>query len=933
MVVGAAPLIGRKSETAILADALTAARAGRSRALVLLGDPGIGKTALLDHAAESAHGMRVLRARGVESEAELAFGGLQELLTPVLARLPRLSAHQRAVLEGAIALGPPVRGDPLAVRAATLALLSAAAEDEPLLVIVDDAQWLDPPSAASLSFAARRLEFDRTAILFAVRTAEQTSFDRSGLEVLPVPNLTDDEGRRLLESSDPGLAASVTEAIVKLARGNPLAVLELPKSLSDAERQGVEPLGPVVSVGDRLRDAFARRVDRLPADTRRALVVLAASESDDGALLARALTAGDLAIAALDAAAHSGLIVFKGGRIRFTHPLVRSIAYSDADEGQRRAAHTALAAVTGDMQDRRAWHLACAAHGPDDQVAAALELAAAGYAARGAMTGAARFMERAAQLTTEISPRAQRLSAAASMAYRGGSPRWAGAMCEEGLDLPVTTATRAQFEHLAGLVERDSGSVLQARARLWDAANKIARDDPLTATSMLIDAVLADHVGGDLRASLRTSERAVEIAQLCRPEVQTIAAGIRDISAIYRGERPLHDFDYATVSATVATAQDLPLTMLMTAQTLIIGWLIVGGHRVEPPRSAIVGELIAARRADGSLSLLPWLLCAGAAIDLREDRWVQASAQASEAVDLARHTDQGAHLAWALFHHAWIEAFRCDEASCRSHAAEALRIARTLDVGSIETYVSALLGALELGLGNFPAAVDRLEECARRADEGGLGQPEVIQYEPELVEALLGAGRDPRMRSDRLHRRAERTRSPWALATAARCRALLSDENSLDDTFVAALVLHDDVPSEFERARTQLCYGERLRRARRRVDAREQLTSALDTFDRLGARGWAERARRELQATGITARPRNDAGTVDALTARELQVVQVLAEGATVSEAAAHLFLSPKTVEAHLGRAYRKLGVHNRAQLATRLAQGVLPTTVATEPA
>ena len=204
MVVGAAPLIGRKSETAILADALTAARAGRSRALVLLGDPGIGKTALLDHAAESAHGMRVLRARGVESEAELAFGGLQELLTPVLARLPRLSAHQRAVLEGAIALGPPVRGDPLAVRAATLALLSAAAEDEPLLVIVDDAQWLDPPSAASLSFAARRLEFDRTAILFAVRTAEQTSFDRSGLEVLPVPNLTDDEGRRLLESSDPG---------------------------------------------------------------------------------------------------------------------------------------------------------------------------------------------------------------------------------------------------------------------------------------------------------------------------------------------------------------------------------------------------------------------------------------------------------------------------------------------------------------------------------------------------------------------------------------------------------------------------------------------------------------------------------------------------------------------------------------------------------
>ncbi|HEY2594237.1 MAG TPA: helix-turn-helix transcriptional regulator, partial [Chloroflexota bacterium] len=211
------------------------------------------------------------------------------------------------------------------------------------------------------------------------------------------------------------------------------------------------------------------------------------------------------------------------------------------------------------------------------------------------------------------------------------------------------------------------------------------------------------------------------------------------------------------------------------------------------------------------------------------------------------------------------------------------------------------------------------------------GQPEVIQYEPELVEALLGAGRDPRACADRLARRAERTLSPWALATAARCRALLSDEDSFNDAFGAALGLHDNLPSEFERARTQLCYGERLRRAGRRVAARGQLTPALDTFDRLGARGWAGRARGELQATGITARPRNDAATADALTAREFQVAQVLADGATIREAANHLFLSPKTVEAHLGRAYRKLGVRNRAQLATRLARDAPPTTIATD--
>jgi DNA-binding CsgD family transcriptional regulator len=329
--------------------------------------------------------------------------------------------------------------------------------------------------------------------------------------------------------------------------------------------------------------------------------------------------------------------------------------------------------------------------------------------------------------------------------------------------------------------------------------------------------------------------------------------------------------------------------------------------------------------------MLPWLLSAGAAIDLREDRWLRATARASEATELARHTDQGAPLAWALYHEAWVEAFRSDEVPCRAHAAEALEIARALEVGSIEIYVAALLGVLESGLGNFRAAADHFDECARRAEECGLGQPEVVQYEPELVEAFHAAGRDPALYVERLQRRAERTGSPWALATAARCRGLLADDTGIDSAFAAALALHDALPSEFERARTQLCYGERLRRVRRNTDAREHLNEALATFERLGARGWADRARRELHATGISTAPRADAGTFDELTAQELRVVLTVAGGATIREAAHHLFLSPKTIEAHLGRAYRKLGVRNRAEMATKVAR-LNPQALDTQP-
>jgi DNA-binding CsgD family transcriptional regulator len=658
----------------------------------------------------------------------------------------------------------------------------------------------------------------------------------------------------------------------------------------------------------------------MPDSARQALVVLAASEWEDAPRMMAALAERGLSPEVLEPAREGGLITVDADRIRFTHPLVRSIAYDAASSEQQRSAHAALAEASSATSESRAWHLAYATAVVDEQVASGLEIAAKDYAARGALTTAARAADRAAELTPEVTSRAQRFLLGASLAQQAGTPHWAQKICQQGLEIANQPGLRAEFEHLAALIDRDAGSMLDARAQLATAANRIAADDPTIGSSILMDLVVADYMAGDVRAALRTAERASQIADSCPSDIRTLVAGMHAICEIYRGQRRLHDFNFMTVAGTLMTATELPPTMAASSEMLLMAWLVVGGHQVEPPRAEILNELIAARRGQGALSMLPWLLSAGAAIDLREDRWLRATARASEATELARHTDQGAALAWALYHQAWVEAFRSDEVPCRAHAAEALEIARALEVGSIEIYVAALLGVLESGLGNFRVAADHFDECARRAEESGLGQPEVIQYEPELVEAFVAAGRDPAVYAERLQRRAERTGSPWALATAARCRGLLADDTGIDSAFASALALHETLPSEFERARTKLCYGERLRRVRRNTDARQHLNEALTSFERLGARGWADRARRELHATGVSTGPRGDAGTFDELTPQELRVVLTVAGGATIREAAQHLFLSPKTIEAHLGRAYRKLGVRNRAEMATKVA-------------
>jgi DNA-binding CsgD family transcriptional regulator len=895
---------------------------GRSGVLVLRGEPGIGKSALLDLVVRLARGFGVLRALGTESESGIAFAGLQELVRPVAGLVAGLPERQRAVLAGALALGPPVDGDPLAVRAATLSLLAAAAERTPLLVVVDDAQWLDSASADALAFAARRLDMDGVVALFALREAEPSAFDPSGLPELRIEGLDEQSaGVLLAERSACTIAPHVADQLVRVAHGNPLALLEVPAALSDAQRSGREALEEPLPVGTGVERAFTPRLHRLPSDARAALLLAAAGGADEPSALASALRARGLSQNALARAEHDGLIAIAAGRTRFTHPLIRSVVYQSASSEQRRAAHAALAAALDESADRRAWHLAAAATGPDETIAAALEDAAARAAARAELATAARTHQRAAALTPEADTQAQRLLAAATLAYASGRLDWASALVHEGRPFPNSPVLRADFQWLAAVVARDRGSLIEARRMLWESAAGIASRDPTRAALMLIDAMHADVMSGNEHAALASGRHARDYAAGSSPTIRRLVGVLAESVAINLGATPADQVDLTKPRSIAASALELYPGGWTAVEMLWASWYAVASER-SGHRDDELDLAIAQARRRGALGRLPYLLGMGAQLDFREDRWTRARVRASEALELAAQTGQPTYRSWGLVNAAIVEAAQGREEACRAHAYDALELVEAAGIGSLSVYASATLGFLELGLGHVSAAVERLEQCARQAAAAGLAHPNVVRYEADLVEALRAAGReqDALEAADLLERRAQRVSSSWGLAMAARCRGLLAEAHIFDDVFRAALVLHDSVPSAFERARTELCYGERLRRARRRTEAREHLARAFAVFERLSAEPWAARARRELQATDVSTRPRRDQRMTETLTPQELRVVLLLAGGATIREAAGQLFLSPKTIEAHLGRAYRKLGVHNRAQLATRLA-------------
>jgi len=904
-------LLGRADERREIEQALARARSGASAVLALAGEPGIGKTALLGYAAERAGGMRLLRARGIESEAQVPFGSLLELIRPALVLLDKIPAPQAAALEAALALRPAAAQDRFAVGAATLSLLAAYAEQVPVTVLVDDAQWLDGPSAAALLFAFRRMLADPIAVLIAVREGEPSLLDGADLPVLRLGGLSLDEAALLA----PGLSPTAVRRLHQATAGNPLALRELAADAGDRDLM-LAPEDAPVMVSARISRAFLLRASLLGPQARQALVLAAISGTGDLATLERAAARLGIDLSGLGPAEHAGLVSLGAGTVEFRHPLARSAVYADAAASQRRAAHRAMAAVLPDRDaDRRAWHLAAAAVGPDETASAALAQTAARSWDRSAYATAAAAFERAARLAADGERRAWLLWQAAEAGWLAGLTDHAVVLLDEARALAGDARTLIEVDRLAGHIATLRGPVMNGHAILTAAA---AQADPESAVAMLAEAASACFYAGNPAEMLAVAEK----AQAGLPADSSVRA--RFLAAMALGMARIFGGDAAAGTAVVHQAVTLAENSAELRDDLrLLPWLAVAPLflRQSDAGRSLLGHALQTARSRAAVGVLPFALNLIARDQATTDRWAVAESTYQEAIDLARESGQQTELAFSLAGLAWLHARRGRESEGRAAAAEALELCRGTGMRLHEIWATAALGELELGLGDAARAVVLFEHHQQLLDDLVITDPD-LSPAAELVEAYLTIGRhgDAQRVASRFSDAAEAKGQPWSRARALRAQGMLAGEDGFAAAFERAISLHEQTPDAFEAARTRLAFGQRLRRSRSRVLAREQLRTAVDDFDRLGARPWADRARAELAATGETHR-RRDAASIDDLTPQELQVALLLTSGKTTRETAAALFLSRKTVEYHLRHVYQRLEIHSREELAHRLGR------------
>jgi DNA-binding CsgD family transcriptional regulator len=915
-------LLGRAAEQERIGGLLAGARDGRSGVLVIRGEPGIGKSALLDYAREQAEGMAVLFARGLESESELPFAGLSELLAPVLDHLEVIPAPQRGALEGGLAMGPGGPGDRFAAYAGVLSLWAAAAEEAPLLVLVDDAHWLDRPSSEALVFAARRLGHEAVGVLFAAREEERRVFTAPSLPEMRPAGLNVEAALALLaERVDGEVSSAVAERLCSAAGGNPLALLELRELLTVAQLGGREPLPDPLPLGASLDDAYRHRIARLSTTTRRALTVAAASDFGAADELLVALEALRLDPSALDPAETAGIVALSPERIEFRHPLLRSAAYHSATGPERRAAHEALAgALRGERSlGRRAWHRARAVAAPDERVASELERAAQEAMSRGAPAAAASAMEVAARLTPDPDRRAGRLQEAGREAHLAGRFADAARLLDDALERTEDRLRAAEIRHLRGQVEMFAGSLSAAREQELAAASALQPLDPGRAAIALADAA------GTLTMEGRQT-RALAIAERAHASAERIGGLPEQVSALTLGGIAALCGQSERASALIERARPLVEGEALTGDQWLAAAFAYSRTWLDEDLEAreVITRTVEALRAASAIGFLPYALAVQCVIDFRLGNWAEAYAAGSESVRLAEETGQRNEFSNSRVALARVEAGYGHREACVRHAQGALTAVQAAGAGAAGAQARAALGLLELGSDRPHEAAEQFEQAERFLER--LGQPTAMRSIADRVEAYARAGKlaDAERVLGLLEEQAKRTGGRWAHAAAARCRGLLAGQTEFEQHFLDALAWHDQVPAPFETARTRLCFGERLRRARRPADARQQLHLALDSFERLGAAPWDNKARRELDATGERRERRREADIATLLTPQELQVALRVSEGATTKEAAAALFISPRTVDAHLSHIYRKLGVRSRAELARFVIEGHL---------
>jgi DNA-binding CsgD family transcriptional regulator len=894
-------LLGRDGELARLATLCDGARAGQGGAVLIAGVPGVGKTALLR--AADASGLRVLDVTGAESEIDLPFAGLAVLLQPLLGYDAALAPPQRAALAGALALGEPAAADPAHVLQAASALLAAAAVDAPALLLrVDDVQWLDPSSQQAVAFIARR------AARLGVGVIATWSLRGAPLEPWPDVALLELEE---LERPDAvalarrhGAAAPVAEALADAVGGNPLALVEGPGHLRARQRDGREPLPDTLPLGARLDQAFARRMEALPPKTRDALLLVATSS--DGATGPLAAAVGDMDV--LAPAEDAGLITVTARYARFVHPIARTGVMTTATPSARRAAHRTLAAAVDGAE--RAWHLAAAAQAPDEKLAAELE--ALGYEAqrRGAPATASAALQRAAGLTPDPERATRRTVAAAGLAIVAGSPVRAKALLDDVLPHATDPLLRADVQLLRGAAIQQTGRPMAAFALLEGEAERVEERDGARAAALLTQAGIALVAHGPMDRLAVLAERALALAP---PEAELVPAVFHASALASLGQhararvllRERHDALRALDPVgpgheilAVAALCHLWMEDLDDAERLLT-WLVETG------------------RERGAVVALAFPLNVLASLHLRWGAFHQAAALSAEALALGEDAVGSFLHSVSLTTAAFVAANLGDAPACSAHAEQARAVGLRLDLTSTLACAEQAIGFLALGAGDAATAVTHLERAYEHTRRFGSRDPSFLYTQADLVEALVRTGRtdDAAVLADELAAGAAATGGAWAAAATARCRVLLDDDARLDAHIAAALAAHARIPFRFELARTRLCIGERLRRARRRADARAHLTVAHTVFVALGAEHWAARAAHELRATGAA----NGGDRADAsLTEREREVCALVAGGATNREAAAALYLSPRTVEHHLRAAYRKLGVRSRSELGGR---------------
>ena len=930
MIIGAGPgvslaqrldgrLVGRARERRLL-DGLIESAEGGGAAVVIAGEAGVGKTALLTHVADvaSERGLRVLKGRGEESEAVLAFATLADLLGPSREKFAGLPQAQRQALEVCLALSTGPAAGPLAACAGALGVLASAADEQPLVVLVDDFQWVDPESRQVLLFAARRLATERIMMFFAVRDEPGAQAPEPGLPVLRIGGLSVAECAELARELGADISGLALRSLAGLTGGNPLAVLETLSGAAEGTG-GFEP--GRLTLGVTLEKAWGRVFDELPEDTRHALFVVATDAVSCGRHVDTALGTLRLSLASLAPAERRGLVRAVDGQIQLRHPLMRPVVVGRTPLWARAAACRALAGAAGGHL--RAWYLAAAATGPDDAAAEALAAAAVDARQRHGYGTSARTWRRAAELTADHGMRARRLLRAATDGYLAGDWGAAVAWCQEALVQCHAPVVAAEAELIRGRARTWAGDPLLAFDDLVRAAAVIRPVSPVWAAALLAEAILPAAMTGRVHLARRVAQQVEELWDCPDSAAAGAAASLTVLAMVAEAFVMAGELDHAACYRRRAKA--LLASADLAAEQQGAASLAQGDIWTEHYEQGrlCLGTAVDAGRRMGAPTILSLALGLSSELGWWTGRWATAYADATEALQWAEEMNQPGLIGHALSQLSRIAAARGDRERCEEHVERARQDVEPHGVGCLAVYDAAALGLCALSCGDVTTAIDHLERAWDAGQATGLGNPNVVPFAGDLAEALARVGAAERAWEVLawLQERADATGLVYPRAAAARARGILAhDPAEAEAWFARARSAHQQQPMPFEQARTLLCQGEALRRGRRPAASRRPLRHALTIFNSLGARPWAARAMNELDATGARADTRNSASAsaLDCLSPQELQVARAVGRGLNNLETAAALFVSRKTVEAHLTHAYRKLGIRSRTEL-TRL--------------